>query len=200
MTDPSRLRQIASVPASAFAPKPLPLAPESVDIEREFSNVFSEYFRYVHNTLKRLGTPISELEDLTHDVFLSVYRHWHERDESRSVKPWLFAFAYRTASAHRRLARHRREVFDSEEEPVNCTPNSLEQLVYAEQLRLVQQALERVELDHRAVFILHDLDEIPMPEVARCLNIPTNTGYSRLRAARRKFEESLVRLQQRGDR
>jgi RNA polymerase sigma-70 factor (ECF subfamily) len=76
--------------------------------------------------------------------------------------------------------------------------DSLQQLVEAQQLALVQAALLAVDLEHRAVFILHELDEIPMPETAQALGIPLNTGYSRLRAARRKFESALQRLQRGG--
>jgi RNA polymerase sigma-70 factor (ECF subfamily) len=172
--------------------------PATGPFDGEFSQIFSGEFRYVYNTLKRLGVPGSDLEDLTHDVFLTVYRHMADRDRERPLRPWLFAFAYRTASAHRRLARHRREVIGSE--PDACAPevSSLERMVQAEQLALVQAALEKIDLEHRAVFILHDLDDTPMAQVASSLGIPTNTGYSRLRAARRKFETALARLQQRG--
>lgn len=46
----------------------------------------------------------------------------------------------------------------------------------------------------RAVFILHELDEEPMPAVAETLGIPLNTGYSRLRVARDEFTTALRRL------
>jgi RNA polymerase sigma-70 factor (ECF subfamily) len=38
-----------------------------------------------------------------------------------------------------------------------------------------------------------ELDELTVPEVAEILNIPLNTAYSRLRAARQAFEEALAR-------
>ncbi len=116
----------------------------------------------------------------------------------RSVLPWLFAFAYRAASAYRRQTRHRREVADSDHETPSADLDSLPRLVAARALALVHEALLAVDLEHRAVFILHELDETPMPETANALGIPLNTGYSRLRAARRKFDTALLRLQKRG--
>jgi RNA polymerase sigma-70 factor, ECF subfamily len=163
-----------------------------------FSEIFTGQFRYVYNTLKRLGVKSGDLEDSTHDAFLCVYRHLADWDRTRPLRPWLFAFAYRTASAYRRQARHRREVVDSTYEAQAPDRDSLERLVDAQQLALVQAALLTVDLEHRAVFILHDLDETPMPETARSLGIALNTGYSRLRAARRKFETALKLLQQQG--
>lgn len=172
--------------------------PPSEQPSAALSRIFAEQFRYVYNTLRRLGVHARDLEDSTHDVFLSVYRHLTEWEPERPIRPWLFAFAYRVASAYRRQARHRREVTDSDHEAMSVERDSLERLLEARQLALVQGALLAVDLEHRAVFILHVLDETPMPEVAQALGIPLNTGYSRLRAARRKFESALQRLQQRG--
>jgi RNA polymerase sigma-70 factor (ECF subfamily) len=41
---------------------------------------------------------------------------------------------------------------------------------------------------------MHDLDEVGMPEVAETLGIPLNTGYSRLRLARKELAEAVRRL------
>jgi RNA polymerase sigma-70 factor (ECF subfamily) len=34
------------------------------------------------------------------------------------------------------------------------------------------------------VFVMHELDEVPVPEIAKTLGVPLNTAYSRLRLAR----------------
>jgi len=41
---------------------------------------------------------------------------------------------------------------------------------------------------------MHELDEIPIPEVASALAIPLNTAYSRLRLARAEMVTALHRL------
>jgi RNA polymerase sigma-70 factor (ECF subfamily) len=38
-----------------------------------------------------------------------------------------------------------------------------------------------------------ELDDLTVPEIAKILEIPLNTAYSRLRAARQAFEEALAR-------
>jgi RNA polymerase sigma-70 factor (ECF subfamily) len=43
------------------------------------------------------------------------------------------------------------------------------------------------------VFALVELDEFTVPEVAKILDIPLNTAYSRLRLARQAFEAALAR-------
>jgi RNA polymerase sigma-70 factor (ECF subfamily) len=62
-----------------------------------------------------------------------------------------------------------------------------ESVALREQLELVARGLEQLELDQRAVFVMHDIDGHAMPVIARELGIPLNTAYSRLRLARRDF-------------
>jgi RNA polymerase sigma-70 factor (ECF subfamily) len=60
---------------------------------------------------------------------------------------------------------------------------------------MVLRALGRVPLARRAVLVMHDIDEVPMREIAEALSLPIFTGYSRLRKARREFEAAVQALQ-----
>jgi RNA polymerase sigma-70 factor (ECF subfamily) len=59
-----------------------------------------------------------------------------------------------------------------------------------------------LELDDvkREVFVLADLEQMSAPEIAEALEIPLNTVYSRLRTARRAFEDALARRRAQGKR
>jgi RNA polymerase sigma-70 factor, ECF subfamily len=149
---------------------------------------------YVVHSLRRLGVRERDLEDLSHDVFLTVHRHLHEYDPARPIRPWLFGIAFRVALAYRRRAGHQREVAHAVVEAVDEGPAADEQLASREARRLVQAALEALEPDRRAVFVMHDLDGAAMPDIAAALAIPLNTGYSRLRLARKDFAAAVTRL------
>ena len=56
------------------------------------------------------------------------------------------------------------------------------------------EALEHVDLERRGVFILFELDETPMKDIAEALGIPLFTAYSRLRAARAEFTTAVRRI------
>jgi RNA polymerase sigma-70 factor, ECF subfamily len=164
-------------------------------------DLFTMHGRYVWHTLRRLGVSPSELEDVTHDVFTQVQRHLPEYDPSRPAKPWLFGFAFRVASEHRRRVLRRRESALEPGEIVD--PGKLpDALLAAEQDRqLVVAALDKIDLERRAVFVLYEIDGEPMDEIAHALRIPTSTAYSRLRVARVEFGAAVKRLRlQRGDR
>lgn len=173
---------------------PLDATPSPAE-DADFHEMFESHFQYVWNSLRRLGIPLRELEDVTHDVFLRVYRQRHQYDPARPVRPWLFAFAFRVASDYRRLARHRLEVLGAPSDDVDPEPSAVDQLMRAEALSAGRAALETLELGRRAVFILYELDGCPMQEIALTLGIPVNTAYSRLRLAREQFRACIERMQ-----
>ncbi|MBV9949202.1 MAG: RNA polymerase sigma factor [Myxococcales bacterium] len=181
--------QVAVVQARAPAPR------------LEFRTVFQEHFAYVWNSLRHFGVRANDLEDLTHEVFLRVHERFDECDTSRPLRPWLFAFAYRVAAAHRRLARHRVEVMRADIDAAAETAPADHVLMQREDRELALGVLQAIALDRRAVFILHDIDGVPIPEVAEALQMPVNTAYSRLRLARMECHAAVRRLRRaRGER
>src|SRR5881394_2669781 len=76
----------------------------------DFDTLFEYESGYVWNTLRHLGVATSDLEDLTHDVLLAVYRRLPDFDPTRELRPWLFGIALRMASHYRRRAHRRMEV------------------------------------------------------------------------------------------
>ena len=158
-----------------------------------FSDIFARDLGYVWTSLRRLGVPTRDLEDLSHDVFFRVYERLPDYDRERPFRPWLFGFCFRVASDYRRRFANQREVLGAEVEPIDSAPSALDRLVLAEATSLAQRVLQSLELERRAVFVMHEVDGIPIPQVAEALGIPLNTAYSRLRLAREQFAETLRR-------
>ena len=179
-----------------------PVAPSGViikDLRVELRDVYDAHAAYVWNTLRRLGASPSDLEDLTHDVFVQVERHLAEYDPVRPMKPWLFCFAFRILSQHRRRVRRHPESPRWALDPVDPAPLADQRLMIDQDRQLVIAALGAIEQDRRAVFVLHEIDGVPMQEIARTMGIPVNTAYSRLRVARAEFKAAVTRLR-RGER
>lgn len=160
------------------------LATAETPVVTDFAHAFTTEAKFVWNSLRRLGVKRADLEDVTHEVFIAVHRHWHQYDRARPLRPWLFAFAYNTAARYKDLVRHTREVLDDELEAVDPARGADEQLDRQKLQARLQVALDQLPIDQKAVFIMHDVDETPIPEVADALQIPLNTAYSRLRLAR----------------
>jgi RNA polymerase sigma-70 factor (ECF subfamily) len=170
-------------------------------VRPDFRVIFEEQFAYVWNSLRHFGVRTDDLEDLAHEVFFRVHERLDEYDPSRALRPWLFAFAFRVAAAHRRLARHRVEVLGTDPDPADAGLPADDALIRREDLGLALKALDAIELERRAVFLLHEIDGIAIPDVSTALGIPLSTAYSRLRLARQEFNVAIKRLLlARGDR
>jgi RNA polymerase sigma-70 factor (ECF subfamily) len=165
----------------------------------ELRDVFDAYAAYVWNTLRRLGAPHSDIEDLMHDVFVQVQRHLADYDPARPMKPWLFGFALRILSEHRRRARRHPEAPSEIVDAVDPAALADERIAAEQDRRLVIAALDGIDSERRPVFVLYEIDGVTMDEIARTLGIPVNTAYSRLRVARAEFKAAVTRLR-RGDR
>jgi RNA polymerase sigma-70 factor (ECF subfamily) len=155
---------------------------------------FQAELNYIYRTLQRLGTSSSETEDLAQEVFLALRQCWPEYDPGRPLRPYLFGIAFRIAAAHRR--KRTREVPFEIVEVTDPDPGPDDALQTKQARALVLAALGMIPLPRRAVLVMHDLDDVPVQDVASVLGIPRFTAYSRLRKARRELETALRRLTQ----
>ncbi len=175
----SYLRLVHSAP-------PAP-TPESACVE-----AFDRELDYVFACLRRLGAAPFELEDLAHEVFIVLHQNWAIMDTSRPLRPYIFGVAFRIVCAHRR--KRAREIpqaaLDADDR--GAGPEGL--LQDKEALSLLLAALEAVPLPRRAVVIMHELDEVPMDEVARRLSISRFGAYARLRKGRRELAAAVRKL------
>ena len=167
-----------------------------------FRAMFEAESSFLWNSLRRLGVPARDLDDIAHDVFLTAYRRFDDYDPARPCRPWLFGIAFRTVRRYRDLARHGREVGGDLGDDAMATAADQgrpvdEQLAAAQARRMLAQALDTLDLDRRAVFVMHDIDSCAMPEIAAVLGVPLNTAYSRLRLARAQVKQALSRLRAR---
>ena len=164
--------------------------------------IFEEHVDHVAHSLRRLGVREADVPDLTQEVFVVMHHILPDYDPTRPMWPWIFGVLYRTAAAYRRTAF--RELLDDGSlaaDRADSSVNIEETVRKGEDRKLVLLALESLELHRRAVFVMADIDDVPVPEIARALGIPLNTAYSRLRLAREDFRAAASRLlRQRGDR
>ena len=163
----------------------------------DFPSLYRSEFSYVWKTLRRLGAPAQELEDLAHDLFVVVHRHFAEYQPDRPLRPWLFGIAVRVVADFRRSPRSGREILGDATtpiDPIDHASTPAEHLEGAEARAQLMKALDTLDLDRRAVFVMHELDDVPVPDIARTLAIPLNTAYSRLRLARAEVAAVIQRF------
>ena len=64
----------------------------------------------------------------------------------------------------------------------------------AEAMWRVQRALDGLDFDHRAVFVLYEIEGEPCDAIAAALGVPVGTVYSRLHHARQRFRDAHAEL------
>src|SRR5205823_281348 len=110
------------------------------------------------------------------DVFVVVHRKLADFDATRPAKPWLFGIAFRTALDKKRKHASFRESLDdrvAEQAAAQELPADLV-LEAREAHDVVMKALDVLDFDKRAVFVLHELDGLSMPEIAAVIDAPLN--------------------------
>jgi len=165
--------------------------------DEECLAAFQQELDYVFRTLRRLGVAPSEIEDLSQEVFLALRSAWEDYDRQRPLRPYLFGIAFRVASAHQR--KRKREVAFGIVEVGDLAPGPDDNLQAKQARKLLLAALERLPLPRRAVLVMHDIDDIPVNQVATALDLPLFTVYSRLRKGRRELESAVRRMLKEGD-
>jgi RNA polymerase sigma-70 factor, ECF subfamily len=173
--------------------------PASPDFER----VFEDHSAFVWRVLARHGVQERDLEDVCQEVFLVVFKGLPQFAGRSSLRTWLYGICRRVAANHRRLAVHRREALVAA--PHEAAPEAacggegeaFEAFAHKQSLSLLDALLSRLPAEQREVFVLYEIEELTMREVAEALECSPNTAFSRLYAAREALAAALKRLRAR---
>jgi RNA polymerase sigma-70 factor, ECF subfamily len=185
LLDPS----VDSIPPPAALP-----APHAREVR--FRSMYDGHVDFVWRNLRRLGVPAAEADDRTQEVFVIAHRRFDQfEDRGHGPRAWLFQIVLRVASDARRHKRRHPEDPDGGVAEANAStePHQAAELARREALDCLDKALGTIDVNRRAVLVLHEIEEMTAPEIAEVLSIPLNTVYSRLRVARVELEQALTR-------
>lgn len=154
-----------------------------------------EHGVFVWRTLRRLGVRDADVDDVCQEVFVVVNRKLGEFEPRASLRSWLYGICVRAAAAHRRRAPVRREV-PTESPAEDITSRGPDVAVESKQsLAQLDRALDALDDDKRDVFVLYEVEQLSMAEVAEILGCPLQTAYSRHSAARAHVVAHFRRLE-----
>ncbi len=165
--------------------------------ERAFRVVYDAHISFVWRNLRRLGVMDRDVEDKCQEVFVVAHRRWAEfSDRGHGPRAWLFQIVLRVASDARRHRRRHPVDPDGGVAQDRQSVDAPQAVIVARKqaLDLLDRALATIEMSRRAVLVLHEIEQMTAPEIARTLEIPLNTVYSRLRVARLELDAELARL------
>ncbi len=175
-------RQDASCPDPTGAP--------TADLQA----LFKSHYGSVWRLLRRLGVPQAQLDDAAQEVFWVAARRLNDIVADRA-HAFLYGVAIRVAAN-----QTRRTSPLSLAPPTDLTwladqgPSAETQLARREARALLDEALARMPLELRTVFVLHELEGLEVKQIAGIEAIPVGTASSRLRRARDEFSNIAKRM------
>lgn len=148
--------------------------------EQAFSLLMERHERRVYNLAYRmLGNP-EDARDATQEAFLSCFRHLSRFRGDSAFSTWLHRIAL---NACYDALRRRRDTTSLEGRTVDPMPVA-DHADRAAATTDVQRALLRVPPDFRAVLVMHELQDLPLEDIAATLGLPVGTVKSRLHRGR----------------
>lgn len=160
----------------------------------DFRTMYDQHVAFVWRNLRRLGVAPCDVEDRVQEVFVVAHRRMASYEErGHGPRAWLFQIVLRVASEWRRHRRRHPEDADGgiAQELERTEADQAEIIAQREALARLDRALDTIDVEKRAVLVLHEIEEMTAPEIADSLSVPVNTVYSRLRVARQQLESAL---------
>ena len=171
---------------------------EPIDAE----TLYRAHAPFVVSFLRHMGTRESDLDDFVQDVFVIAHRKGGYQPGPAAPRTWLASLALRVVLGRRR-SRARRPEAPAIAEVADDARSPAEVLEARRALERVQAALEQLSLEHRAAFVLHDIEGESCEHIAAIWDVPVGTIYSRLHTARKRFalayDRRAVRSQTKGE-
>ncbi|KQP65157.1 RNA polymerase subunit sigma-70 [Nocardioides sp. Leaf307] len=148
-------------------------------------------YRYA---LRLVGGNDTDAAEVTQEALISAWKDLGTFQGRSSLKTWLFRLVHRRAVD---LQRHRRPT------PINddllsrfvpeASDNPLQDVLDAELLAALQQALDELPWHQRAVWLLREVEGMSYDEIGEALALPVGSVRGHLHRGRRTLAERMAR-------
>jgi RNA polymerase sigma-70 factor, ECF subfamily len=188
---------VASGPPAVSRTQNVTSGEASDPTSRAFIELYRTHVGYVWKSARRLGIPAIEAEDVVQETFMRALSLADSYPELGSERAWLFSILFRVVQHHRRGHQRRsartEDGVDLEVLPgmTDTAPDKRAEII--ESARILEEILDGLEPERRAVLVLAEFEERPLNEIAAILGINPHTATSRLRLAREQVDAALAR-------
>ena len=160
-----------------------------------FGKLVRKYQDRLYQTLVHMvGSPEDAL-DIAQEAFVQAFLKLETFKRQSAFYTWLYRIAFNMAASHRRRRKPTLSVDQAREssgaEPIDRALGPEERAQRNERCRQVQEAIARLNEEHRAVLVLREIDGCRYEAIAEILDVPIGTVRSRLHRARLQLREEL---------
>ncbi len=174
--------------------------------ERAFREVVETYEDRIYNLTYRMLGNREEAEDISQEVFISLFKSIDSFRGDSKLSTWLYRIAVNHCKNRiKYLARRHDRDQDSYDEEVARTPSvaaatmpSLpprpdKHLEGVELERIMQQCIAALDDEQRTLIILRDVEDLSYDEICTITSIPLGTVKSRLHRARLALRKKMMK-------
>jgi len=199
------LAPMADVPLAALDDEALAERARAGD-DTAFAALVERYQERVYRLALRLSSNPTDAEEILQDTFLQAWRKIDTFRGDARFGTWLYRIATNTALMRKRAARRRpaeslEALLPQFEESglladldYQRSARADELLERAELAQRAREALDLLDENYRAVFVLRDLEEMSTEEAARVLEITPEAVRQRLHRARLMVRGYLAKM------
>ncbi len=167
--------------------------------ERAFEELVRRYQRQVANVIYLTLGSRAEVDDLTQEVFLRVYRSLSRVEVTTSLFSWIYRIAVNIAIDELRRRKIKRTLsldFFSEsslerEKNIEDPTEPSERVLSDERKQKVMEAIKKLTPAHRAALVLREYEGLSYKEIAQTLNITEQAVKSRIFRSREELKKLL---------
>jgi RNA polymerase sigma-70 factor (ECF subfamily) len=179
-------------PAAGSSPEPGPRLPASV-----LRPLVEQHYNFIWRLLARLGVGEPEVDDAAQQVFMVLVSREGLSLKQGSERAFLYGVALRVAKEFRRKAQSSlQHVAPDPDRLMDGAPDLEAVAARSQARRQLDRILGRMADNLREAFVLFELEDMTVPQIALLLSIPTGTVASRLRRARAFFQAEVALLSQ----
>lgn len=171
-----------------------------------FDSLVEKYYKKIYNLAYRFVGDPEEANDLAQEIFAAAYQNLKKFRGDAKFSTWLFQIASNRGKNRFKYLKRRgyfvnrgkgESDFDKESGTRDIPDYSQnpETVLAGRQIqKIVQDAIDELEPDHKEIVILRDIEGFSYDEIARMLNLPEGTTKSRLHRARMVVKEKLKKV------
>ncbi len=162
-----------------------------------FEVLVKQYSARVSNTIYHILGASSDVDDLSQEVFIKVYKYLGGFNQKAKFTTWLYRITVNTVYDYLRKMRHRKAVSLEELEPeepgrFTATPESVTRNVEQQELQqLLHKLIQELPVKYRTVLVLKDIEGFTYQEIAGIMKCSLGTVESRLYRARMALRDKL---------
>ncbi len=154
-----------------------------------FRRLYDQYVSYVRHNVARLVGPRPEVDDLIQDVFVEVHRSLDSFRKDSRFKTWLYRVTRNVTIDH--LRKKKKTVELAELQPLRANARTLSKIEARDQVKALYAVLDQVSAESREAFILFEVEELKLREIAEMTDTSINTVAARVRRTRERLRTFL---------